>query len=640
MTAALRSANYLARRGTPRPLVCALVLAITAFGSEDPNDPWVDRFEPFGGQTGETVAVELTGKNLAAPLRVEFDTAHLVWESGEAVSDTKLSGRIRIESQTALGPHIATLITASGRANSRLFYVDAFPSSVEAEPNDLIEQAQAIELKPQTLQGAMHELVDIDYFKFEARAGERWTFDVRSLEYGGYLENDLALLDSAGARIAFSDDRDDYLETPFLEYTFDNAGDYYLKLDQYRGPQRVNCAKNCGYMLRVSQLPIVEAAYPLGARAGTTVAVSLRGRALDSIEEVYLTGVRGAEYYRLTFPYTIPVKAAAVGGARITANRLSCADRECHFSLEIPDDAPEGLWRIWTRGPNGVDDRVSFEISRRPEADSTTLRPSAMGISANGSLDREGDEDSYTIEARAGAPIVVTSLAAQLGLPYIDTVLELFDSEGKLVAEHDDLMSGQGTVIGNPDSLLHFTPDVDGAFKLVVRDRIGRGGPSFVYRLRVEERLPGFALLSDPENLNLPVGSVESMGVLLVREPGFDEAVDVWVEGLPAGITATQGSFRADQFFGPSGDGDNVIIPEVLLDLTIAESVVPGDYAIRVLGRAPGRGAVVEAISTLWIGPPRKRNDIRRPLPSILLTVIEAQGKPPMGAESKAADSR
>ncbi len=640
MTAALRSANYLARRGTPRLLVCALVLAVTAFGSEDPNDPWVDRFEPFGGQTGETVAVELTGKNLAAPLRVEFDTAHLVWESGEAISDTKRSGRIRIEPQAALGPHIATLITASGRANSRLFYVDAFPSSVEAEPNDLIEQAQAIKLEPQNLQGAMHELVDIDYFKFEARAGERWTFDVRSLEYGGYLENDLALLDSGGARIAFSDDRDDYLETPFLEYTFDNAGDYYLKLDQYRGPQRVNCAKNCGYMLRVSQLPIVEAAYPLGARAGTTVAVSLRGRALDSIEEVYLTVVRGAEYYRLTFPYTIPVKTAAVGGARITANRLNCGDRECHFSLEIPDDAPEGLWRIWTRGPNGVDDRVSFEISRRPEADSTTLRPSAVGISANGSLDRAGDEDTYTVEARAGQPIVVTSLAAQLGLPYIDTVLELFDSEGKLVAEHDDLMSGQGTVIGNPDSLLHFTPEFDGAFELVVRDRIGRGGPSFVYRLRVEERLPGFALLSDPENLNLPVGSAEPMGVLLVREPGFDEAVDVWVEGLPDGITATQGSFRADQFFGPSGDGDNVIIPEVLLDLTIAENVVPGDYAIRVLGRVPGRGAVVEAISTLWIGPPRKRNDIRRPLPSVLLTVIEAHGEPLVRTESKAADSR
>jgi hypothetical protein len=628
MTAALRSANSLARRGALWPLVC--VLAVAAFASEDPNDPWVDRFEPFGGQIGTTVAVELTGKNLTAPLRVEFDTPHLIWESGEAVSDSKLSGRIRIESQAALGPHIATLITSSGRANSRLFYVDAFPSSAEAEPNDLIEQAQTIELKPQTLQGAMHELVDIDYFKLKARAGERWTFDLRSLEYGGYLENDLALLDSAGVRVAFSDDRDDYLETPFLEYTFDKAGHYYLKLDQYRGPQRVNCAKNCGYMLRISQLPVVEAAYPLGARVGTTVELSLRGRALGSIEEAYLTPVRGAEYYRLTFPYTIPVKAASDSSARIAANMLTCADSECRFTLEIPSDAPEGLWRIWTRGPNGVDDRLSFEISSRLEADSTTLRPTAMGgVSANGSLDHDGDEDAYTIKVRAGQPIVVTTLAAQLGLPYIDTVLELFDSEGKLVAEHDDLMSGQGTVIGNPDSLLRYTPDSAGAFKLVVRDRIGRGGPSFVYRLRVEERLPGFALLSDPENLNLRAGSTEHMGVLLVREPGFDEAVDVWVEGLPAGITATQGSFREDQFFGPSGDGDNVIIPEVFLDLTIAENVTPGDYAIRVLGRVPGRAAVIEAISTLWIGPPRKRNDIRRPLPSILLTVLNVQEESP-----------
>jgi len=31
---------------------------------------------------------------------------------------------------------------------------------------------------------------------------------------------------------------------------------------------------------------------------------------------------------------------------------------------------------------------------------------------------------------------------------------------------------------------------------------------------------------------------------------------------------------------------------------------------------------VVEAFTTLWIGAPRKRNDIRRPLPAITMTVI------------------
>ncbi len=620
--------------------ISPLLLAGVSLAAEDPNDPWVDRFEPLGGQQGTTVAVEIVGNNLADPLDVTFDSPHLVWENGEAASDSKITGRIRIDSQAEPGPHIATLLTAAGRANSRLFYVDEFPSTYEVEPNDLIARAQKIELEPQTLQGAMHELADIDCFRFDARAGERWTFDLRSLEYGGFLENNLTLLDAAGRRVAFNDDRDDYLETPFLEHTFDNAGSYYLKLDQYRGPQRVNCAKNCGYMLRISQLPTVDAVFPLGARAGSSVEVSLRGRALEAIEEVYLTPVRGAEYYRLTFPYTIPVMGGANRRARIAGKVLERGPSECRVGFDIPQRAPKGLWRLWTRGPHGVDDRLSFEISDMPEADATEIRIPAGGVVVNGSLDREGAEDVYSIEGRAGKPIVVTSLAAQMGLPYMDTVLELFDNEGDLLAEHDDLMAGAGTVIGNPDSLLPFTPESDGKLKLVVRDRIGRGGPSFVYRLRIEERPPGFALLSDPENLNLLAGATERIGVLLIREPGFDEAVEVWVEGLPEGIAATRSSFRGDQFFGPSGDGDNVIIPEVLLELTVAAAVAPGDYPIRIRGRAAGRSEAVEALSTLWIGPPRKRNDVRRPLPSVLLTVLRPAEQPPAGGAAKTAAAR
>ena len=217
----------------------------------------------------------------------------------------------------------------------------------------------------------------------------------------------------------------------------------------------------------------------------------------------------------------------------------------------------------------------------------------------------------------------MTTLAAQLGLPRIDTVLELFDSESRLVAAHDDLMSGQGTVIGNPDSFLHFQPESTGEYRLVVRDRIGRVGPDMAYRLHLEWRAPGFALLSDPENINVQAGGSVGINLLLTPEPGFSTAVDVWLEDPPAGIAAGKAAFRQDQYFGPSGDGDNVVIPTAKLELKVGPEVEPGDYPLRVLGRARGvAGETVEAISTLWIGPPRKRNDVRRPLESVLLTVL------------------
>ena len=621
-----RSANCSPRRyASAARLALALVATLVgASAAEDPADPWIDRIEPLGGQVGTTTDVTLVGRNIEVPASLEFDSPHLSWLSGGLDRRGKLTGRILVGPETPLGPHIATLVTPRGRSNSRIFYVDEFASTLEAEPNDTIAKAQLIELRPQTIQGAMHQLIDIDTYRFEAEAGDRWTFDLRSLEYGGFLENNMALLDSDRNRIAFNDDRDEYLETPFIEHTFKSSGTYYLKLDQYRGPQRVNCNKNCGYMLRVGNLPVVHAAFPLGARAGEQVEISLHGRSLEEIEQVWMVPVRRAEYYRLTFPYTIPLRVEDPPVQVLRARILDRASEALTTAIEIPKDAARGLWRIWVRSPGGVTDAISFEVSEMDEPDcSGPIAPTLKGVACNGVLQGQDNEHWYQLDLQAGQPITITAIAAQLGLPYIDTVLELFDSSGTLVAEHDDLMSGQGTVIGNPDSMLHFKPERGGHFRLVVRDRIDRVGPDMAYRLHIEERMPRFALLSAPENLNVRAGATERIDMLMMPEPGFSDAVDVWIEDPPPGVSAALAQFRADQYFGPSGDGDNVVIPTAFLDVAVDKDLPQGDYPLRIMGRAQGSDDTVEAFSTLWIGPPRKRNDVRRPLESIRLTVID-----------------
>ena len=625
------------RAGLARRLLLATAAAASvAAAAEDPDDPWIDRIEPFGGQRGAETEVALVGRNLTLPAALEFDSPHLSWETLAQGDDGSVRGVVRCSASAPPGPHVATLKTALGRSNSRLFYVDELPSSREAEPNDTRATAQTITLAPQTLHGLMPTVADVDYFAFEAQAGQRRAFDLRSLEYGGFLENNLSLLDAAGNLVAFSDDRDDYLETPFLEHVFERSGTYYLQLDQYRGPQRVNCNRNCGYMLRIGDLPVVEAAHPLGARAGSTVTVSIRGGALGDVQDVWLAPVRRAEYYRLTFPFTVPLRTDPPASGSLPGEIVGRAEQRVEARFAIPSDAWRGLWRLWTRSPGGAADGVSFEVSDMPEPDCSEIEPQPEGAACNGLLATEGAEDEYWLTLRPGQPLVATVLAAQLGLPRLDTVLELFDSEGALVAEHDDLMTGQGTVIGNPDSMLVYWPETGGRFRLLVRDRIGRGGPDMAYRLRIERREPRFALLSDPENLNVRPGSAERVGVLMTPEPGFEDAVEVWLENPPAGVSASSERFRAGQFFGPSGDADNVVIPEVFLDVEVARDLPPGDYPLRILGRALGSGYTVEAFSTLWIGPPRKRNDVRRPLESIRLTVLEPA--PPQAAA--AAGSR
>lgn len=570
--------------------------------------PWIDRVTPLGAVRGATAEVEFIGRELSNVTDVWFDTPDLRWMKTAEATAQRVAGTVAVGREAALGPHLVHVRTKDGRTNTRLFNVTQFPGVLEQEPNDPPHAPQSITLAPQVIHGYLKGRVDIDVYRFEARAGERWTFDIRSLEYGSHLECELSLEDVQGKRVAFNDDRDDYLETPFLEHTFARSGTYRLKVDQYRGPQQVDCSANCGYMLQISQLPVVLSASPMGAVAGTTTRVRLHERHLEKLRRVYLTPVRLGEYYRLTFPFTMPLRARPDRAAtRVEGKVIGTAEAE----FALPASMEPGLWRLWVEDPAGVTDSLSFEVT-------------AAAGAVDGSLDREGEEDSYDIDAVAGKPLHFYTLATQLGLPYLDTVLELFDGNGKLVAEHDDLMTGQGTVIGNPDSSLYYTPDKTERLRLVVRDRINRGGETYSYRLHQRSALPGFQLQTDPEEFRVFRGQEAELSVLLIPEPGFKEVVEVWAEGLPPGLTASKGQFRGGQYFGPSDDGDNVIIPDVHLKFRADGAMPVGEYPIRIYGRAASGGAPVEAFTTLWIGPPGKRNDVRRPLPAITVNVVDA----------------
>ncbi len=607
--------------------VAALVLAPLLTAQEPPNAPWVNRLEPFGAAQGETVEVRIVGERLDQVKAVEFDSDAITWLETLSTDADSVRGKVRIAPDAPLGGHIIGLRAGNGRSNSRLFYVDALPSSKEAEPNDTPPAAQSIDLKPQVIQGALPDLPDRDYYRFEAKAGERWVFDLRSIEYGGFLECDISLLDAEGKPVDFSDDRDDYVETPTLQHVFDSGGVYYLEVDQYRGPQRVDCNENCSYMLRISQAPILRAADPLGARRGVTTRVSVRGDGLGDAKSVRLVPARNAEFYRLTFPNTMDVRAAPDPdpATRIDGKITARSEHELQADFDIPADAEPGLWRLWVDSPGGPADGLMFEIGDLPELSEGEACDRKIGdgpLAVNGSLDAPGEQDIYVIQARAGRPIHASVLAVQMGLPYLDPVLELFGPDGELLAEHDDLMSGQGTVIGNLDSSLYYTPEQDGELRLNIRDRIGRGGSSFTYRLKFDSELPGFSLITDAENPQIVRGKESQIGVLLIRDPGFEQAVKVWVEDPPPGLTFERDGFRADQFFGRSADGDNVIIPDAYLKVTAAADAPLGAQKLRILGESDD-GRRVEAYSTLWIGPPRKRNDVRRPLPAVVLTVLD-----------------
>jgi WD40 repeat protein/mono/diheme cytochrome c family protein len=104
-----------------------------------------------------------------------------------------------------------------------------------------------------------------------------------------------------------------------------------------------------------------------------------------------------------------------------------------------------------------------------------------------------------------------------------------------------------GPGIGS-DSQILFDVPADGRYLVRVRDVRGIGGDDFFYRLVVRPRQEDFRISLDPENPNIPRGGSLPVTVNLDRLDGFNGPVDVRIEGLPEGITATATRIGPDLF--------------------------------------------------------------------------------------------
>jgi hypothetical protein len=528
------------------------------------------------------------------------------------------------------------VITLDGPSTSAIFNVGQFRSIIETEPNDTSDRAQRIPSLPAEVQGRLDGAADIDIYAITVKSGERWVFDLRSIENGSSVETRMILSDSAGKRVSFNDDRDDFNENPLIEYTFQAAGVYYIKLDQYRGPRGFNFGKNCSYMLRISAAPVIRTTYPLALRRGSPAVVRLNGSGLESVSKTYLTELRQAEYARMTYPYTMPVDfrpdpATASEQGRIEGRITNRNPQSVDAIFEIPKTVRPGLWRLWAVGGGGAAEGLTIDIVDWPVLDESSAAKSALNsppLVVNGALRRAGEKDVYRIQGRAGTPLHFWTIAAQVGVPFLDSVLTLKDAGGNKLAENDDVVAGQGSLLGNADSSVFYTPKQDGPLFLEVQDRTRRGGPGFEYCLKVANQKPAFQLFTTPENFTVASGGYADLKVHLIREAGFDGKVDVWFEGLPAGVQTPRGQFRADQLFESNADGADMIIPEIAFRIHVPESITVGSYPIRIYG-APAdepddTSKRVEAHATIMIGPLLDLwNFIRRPLPAITMTVVQ-----------------
>jgi hypothetical protein len=271
-------------------------------------------------------------------------------------------------------------------------------------------------------------------------------------------------------------------------------------------------------------------------------------------------------------------------------------------SMDLALGADSSAVRYVSVSQNGVtSNAVPFAVDDLPEMlesepnDSlATANRVTVPVVINGRIQRSGDEDYFVFKAEAGQKLLMEVQARRLDSP-LDSVLTLFDAEGKKLDENDDPPSplaqpDPATKIPYPDlacnvdpldalathvadsRLLH-TISKAGDYVVRIRDVREEGGEEYAYRLKIAPARPDYVLRINTDSARLAQGDSVVLVATALRKDGFDGEINLAVQDLPPGLSASDAVIPAKQH-------------EAQLTITAAANAAPGLYFPTVVGTA------------------------------------------------------
>lgn len=367
------------------------------------------------------------------------------------------------------------------------------PVVAEKEPNNT--PGQATPVSPPCVACGQIGREDLDCFKFHARAGQTFAFEVRCAriqdkihDLQKHADPLLTLYDAEGRELAANDDF--YFADPYLAYTMTKDGDYVVQVRdaKYDGDRR------WVYALTVTDRPYATHVFPPAGKPGQKIEVEPVGPAKALRAKVVIEPPKEPGLHALQFDCG-GVKSNPVGF--LVGNSPQVVEQE-------PNDTPAQATKISV--PSGVSGRVG----------------------------RRGDLDHFAFKGTKGRAVRFEVKARRFGTVLqsgLDSVLDVLDRKGQVIASNDDAFG--------KDSALTFTPPSDGDYCLRVRDLNNKGGETFVYHVEADWAVPDFTLRCDPDKAMVGPGSSAAWYVHVARANGFAGPVQVEIKGLLTGMTAS-----------------------------------------------------------------------------------------------------
>lgn len=518
-------------------------LGVAAYA--EPPQPLANWVFPSGGQRGKTVEVTISGKELQGAAGIRVSGTGISGKIVQVVNPTTVKAALEIAPNAEPSQRDLRVITPGGVTNRLRFFVGELPELNETEPNTERTQAQKLETLPVVVNGQVLER-DRDYYRFTAKAGQVVVIRLegrRVLPYlpdtvPGFLDACLTLFD-AGGKVVGAADRFRFDPDPLLIYPVPQDGEYTLEVTDvlYRG------RADFVYRLTIGVVPFLTHVFPLGAQRNTTAQVALFGANLSAPN--------------LSFPVPAdapPVRPVALPGV-LNLNPLPFA----------AGDYPE----VGETEPNDA----------QPQANRVNVP-----VTVNGRIQKPGDMDHFLFQAQANQVLVMEVFARRLDSP-LDAHLSLRNTQGGQLAEADEYQDPlTPLVMHHADARLVYTFPAAGDYVLRIRDMEAAGGEEYGYRLVIAPPKPDFFLYTMPDNPRTGKGETAVISVKAIRLDGFGGEINLAVQDLPPGFSASDAVIPAGQ-------------DEAKLTITAAPDAPVGPVAPSILGTAtPAKDPVTRKV--------------------------------------------
>jgi hypothetical protein len=441
---------------------------------------------PMGGKVGTQVEVAISGEHLD-------DATDLIFSDKRITAKPKAANRytVAIAPDCPAGLYEARVMTRLGISSSRIFAVGTLNEILPSKPNRTLATAQELPLNS-VCNGVTADRA-IDYYTFQAKKGQRVIVDCATRGIDSKLNATVIIGDAAG--------RDLLVERRggALDFTVPKDGTYSIKIHELTFKGGPAYHYRLGLWEQAAGMPITRQPGTQAVNAFSWPPIGLPEKA--TVQEVEPNNEKAQ---RITLPCDI-------------AGRFYPA----------------------------------------------------------------ADVDVFEFEAKKGEEWWIEVASERLGLPTDPAIIvQHVGKDGKLtdVLELSDIPSpvkvssngyaydGPPYNAGTADALGKLVVKEDGLYRLQLTDLFGgtRSEPGHIYRLLIRKAAPDFALVGwamhmelrngDRNALSKPLslrgGATMALEVVAFRRDGFDGAIELAMEGLPKGVTASGLKIPAGQSRG------------------------------------------------------------------------------------------